>query len=99
MFYAIREIGNLSKEQSQFFGGCIILAMKYLHGRNIMYRDLKPENVLLDFQGRAKLADFGCCKQDLLSSTLTGTPEYVAPEMILGRPYSCAVDWWSLGVI
>jgi len=99
LFSAIRDIGFLSKAHTQFFSGSIALALEYLHGRNIMYRDLKPENVLLDFQGRAKLADFGCCKQDLLSSTLTGTPEYVAPEMILGRPYSCAVDWWSLGVI
>ncbi|CAJ1362555.1 unnamed protein product [Effrenium voratum] len=99
LFTAIREIGNLSKRQSQFFGGCITLALEYLHGRSIMYRDLKPENVVLDFRGNAKLVDFGCCKKCLQSNTLVGTPEYFAPESIIGKGYTCAVDWWALGVM
>lgn len=99
LFYAIREIGNLSKAQSQFYSASIVLALEYLHGRNIMYRDLKPENVLLDFAGNAKLVDFGCCKKALRTSTLVGTPEYLAPEVILGKGYTCAIDWWALGVM
>eukprot|EP00913_Durusdinium_trenchii_P004420 g4099.t1 len=99
LFTAIREIGNLSKRQSQFFGGCITLALEYLHARSIMYRDLKPENVVLDFRGNAKLVDFGCCKKSLQSNTLVGTPEYFAPESIIGKGYTCAVDWWALGVM
>jgi len=99
LFYAIREIGNLTKEQAQFYGGSIALALEYLHARSIMYRDLKPENVLLDFEGNAKLVDFGCCKKALRTNTLVGTPEYFAPETILGKGYTCAIDWWALGVM
>merc|ERR1712050_31809 len=99
LFYAIREIGNLSKTQSQFYSGSIALALEYLHARGIMYRDLKPENVLLDFEGNAKLVDFGCCKKALRTNTLVGTPEYFAPETILGKGYTCGIDWWALGVM
>lgn len=99
LFYAIREIGMLTKLQSQFYSASIVLALEYLHARSIMYRDLKPENVLLDFSGNAKLVDFGCCKKDTRTKTLVGTPEYLAPEVILGKGYTCVVDWWSLGVM
>eukprot|EP00746_Dinoflagellata_sp_MGD_P085157 gnl/MRDRNA2_/MRDRNA2_33732_c0_seq1.p1 gnl/MRDRNA2_/MRDRNA2_33732_c0~~gnl/MRDRNA2_/MRDRNA2_33732_c0_seq1.p1 ORF type:complete len:943 (-),score=211.95 gnl/MRDRNA2_/MRDRNA2_33732_c0_seq1:16-2844(-) len=99
LFFAIREIGMLTKQQTQFYSGSIILALENLHERGIMYRDLKPENVLLDFQGNTKMVDFGCCKKALRSYTLVGTPEYLAPEVILGKGYTCAVDWWSLGVM
>jgi cGMP-dependent protein kinase len=99
MFYAIREIGNLTKEQTQFFSASIMLALEYLHARTIMYRDLKPENVLLDLKGNAKLVDVGCCKRALRTNTLVGTPEYFAPEVILGKGYTCAIDWWALGVM
>mmetsp|Transcript_40373 Transcript_40373/g.72498 ORF Transcript_40373/g.72498 Transcript_40373/m.72498 type:complete len:947 (-) Transcript_40373:74-2914(-) len=99
LFTVIREIGNLTKTQAQFFGGSIVLALEYLHGRSIIYRDLKPENLVLDFQGYAKLVDFGCCKKCLRTSTLVGTPEYFAPESIVGKGYGAAVDWWALGVM
>jgi len=99
LFYAIREIGNLSKDQCQFYISSIVLALEYLHARSILYRDLKPENVLLDFRGNAKLVDFGCCKQCLRTNTLVGTPEYFAPETILGKGYTCAIDWWAVGVM
>merc|ERR1719487_1649130 len=91
LFYAIRDIGVLSKLQAQFFSGSITLAIEFLHARGIMYRDLKPENVLLDFAGKAKLVDFGCCKQELRTSTFIGTPEYLAPEIIIGQGYTCVV--------
>eukprot|EP00929_Paragymnodinium_shiwhaense_P065667 TRINITY_DN328_c1_g1_i1.p1 TRINITY_DN328_c1_g1~~TRINITY_DN328_c1_g1_i1.p1 ORF type:complete len:894 (-),score=239.89 TRINITY_DN328_c1_g1_i1:195-2876(-) len=99
LFLAIRSIGILTLLQTQFFSGSITLAIEYLHARGIMYRDLKPENVLLDFKGNTKLVDFGCCKKALRTSTLTGTPEYLAPEVITGKGYTCVVDWWSLGVM
>jgi cGMP-dependent protein kinase len=100
LFYAIREIGFLTKEHSQFFSGSIVLGLEYLHARGIMYRDLKPENVLLDFQGIAKLVDFGCCKKESRTHTLIGTPEYMAPEVIRNQQgYTCTCDWWSLGVM
>merc|ERR1719436_2297113 len=75
---------------AQFYAGSIVLALEYLHGRSIMYRDLKPEN---------ELVDFGCYKKALRTSTLVGTPEYLAPEVILGKGYTGAVDWWALGVM
>lgn len=99
LFYAIRLIGALNKLQCQFFSGSIALGIEYLHGRGIMYRDLKPENVLLDFAGRAKLVDFGCCKKEIRANTLVGTPEYLAPEVIKGKGYTKSIDWWSLGVM
>jgi len=99
LFYAIREIECLTKEQAQFYGGCVVLALGYLHGLGIMHRDVKPENVLLDFDGNAKLVDFGCCKKAMRTSSLVGTPEYLAPEVILGRGYTCARDWWAVGVM
>merc|ERR1719486_619538 len=99
LFFAIREIGQLTKGQSQFYSASIVLALEYLHARGIMYRDLKPENVLLDFKGNAKLVDFGCCKKETRTKTLVGTPEYLAPEVILAKHYGCVIDWWSLGVM
>jgi len=99
LFYAIREIGNLTKEMALYYTASICLALEYLHARNIMYRDLKPENILLDFSGNAKMVDFGCCKQCLRTNTLVGTPEYFAPETIIGKGYTCAIDWWALGVM
>eukprot|EP00746_Dinoflagellata_sp_MGD_P152325 gnl/MRDRNA2_/MRDRNA2_83579_c0_seq4.p1 gnl/MRDRNA2_/MRDRNA2_83579_c0~~gnl/MRDRNA2_/MRDRNA2_83579_c0_seq4.p1 ORF type:complete len:965 (-),score=184.82 gnl/MRDRNA2_/MRDRNA2_83579_c0_seq4:24-2918(-) len=99
LFFAIREIGMLTKKQSQFFISSITLALEYLHERDIIYRDLKPENVILDFNGYAKLVDFGCCKQAKRTYTLLGTPQYMSPEVIKGKGYGCNTDWWSLGVM
>jgi len=99
LFSAIRDIGMLNKAQIQFFSGSIILAIDYLHERAIMYRDLKPENVMLDEEGNTKLVDFGCCRQASRTYTLVGTPEYLAPEVILARGYNHSADWWSLGVM
>ncbi|VWU49858.1 cGMP-dependent protein kinase [Hepatocystis sp. ex Piliocolobus tephrosceles] len=99
LYDAIRKLGLLSKSQSQFYLGSLILAIEYLHERNIVYRDLKPENILLDKQGYVKLIDFGCAKKiQTRAYTLIGTPHYMAPEVILGKGYGCTVDIWALGV-
>jgi cGMP-dependent protein kinase 1 len=89
----------LTRAQSQFYSSSILLALEYLHDRKIIYRDLKPENVLLDSDGRTKLTDFGCSKAADRTYTIVGTPEYLAPEIILGRGYTNLVDFWSLGVV
>mmetsp|Transcript_48213 Transcript_48213/g.138447 ORF Transcript_48213/g.138447 Transcript_48213/m.138447 type:complete len:412 (-) Transcript_48213:327-1562(-) len=99
LFGAIRQIGVLQKQHVRFYAGSITLALEHLHQQGVMYRDLKPENVLLDGQGRAKLVDFGCCKVAPKANTLVGTSEYMAPEVILGRGYTNVIDWWALGVV
>jgi cGMP-dependent protein kinase len=99
LFTAIREIGMLTTPQCHFYSGSVILAIDYVHKCRLMYRDLKPENVLLDDQGFVKLVDFGTAKEGLSSYTLVGTPEYLAPEVILGKGYTFAADWWSTGVM
>jgi cGMP-dependent protein kinase len=67
LFTAIREIGMLTKSQAQFYAGSVILAIEYVHKCRLMYRDLKPENVLLDEQGFVKLVDFGTAKEGFSS--------------------------------
>jgi serum/glucocorticoid-regulated kinase 2 len=68
-----------------------------------LYSDLKPENILLDYTGHISLCDFGLCKlnmgDDETTNTFCGTPEYLAPELLLGHGYTRAVDWWTLGVL
>lgn len=100
LFDVIREIGILSKEQTQFYGGSIILALEYLHEKKFIYRDIKPENIMVLYtNGYVKLIDFGTAKKiEDRTSTIIGTPYYMAPEIILGQGYSFQVDFWSLAV-
>lgn len=78
----------------------IVVTFEFLHSLKIAYRDLKPENLLIDRDGHIKLTDFGFAKKiDDKSYTLCGTPEYLAPEVILGQGHNHGVDWWALGVL
>jgi serine/threonine protein kinase len=82
----------------------LVLALGHLHLLGVVFRDLKPENVLLDAQGHCKLVDFGLCKDGIESyesgtSSFCGTPEYIAPEILERRPYGKAVDFWNLGMV
>ncbi|GAB0094504.1 cGMP-dependent protein kinase [Sergentomyia squamirostris] len=86
---------------SKFFTACVVAAFEYLHTRNIVYRDLKPENLMLDAKGYVKLIDFGFAKvigHTQKTWTFAGTPEYVAPEIILNKGHDRAVDYWALGI-
>ncbi|KAK7576358.1 hypothetical protein V9T40_012644 [Parthenolecanium corni] len=83
-----------------FYAAEIVIALDYLHARNIVYRDLKPENLLLDRDGHLKITDFGFAKKLTDRTwTLCGTPEYLAPEIIQSKGHNKAVDWWALGVL
>ena len=82
-----------------FYTSEIVLALSYLHSQGVLYRDLKPENVLLDSKGHVKLTDFGFAKETERSFTLCGTPEYIAPEVIERKGHGVRADWWSLGVL
>ena len=101
IFTRLLQCGTLDEGAAKFYFGCIVMAMKALHANNCVYRDLKPENVLLDRLGYAKLGDFGFAKP-LERSGRTyshcGTPEYVAPEMLANGGHTFAVDWWALGI-
>lgn len=73
---------------------------EYLHTKNIIYRDLKPENLLIADDGYLKLTDFGFAKVvEGRTYTLCGTPEYLAPEILLNKGHGKAVDWWTLGIL
>lgn len=92
--------GLLDADETAFFTSQLVLAFDYLHQQNIVYRDLKPENLLIDRHGFIKITDFGFAKKvDFKTYTLCGTPEYLAPEIILNKGHGTGVDWWTLGVL
>ena len=99
LFEVIREIGFLSKEQTQFYGASMLLAIDYLHKNKIVYRDCKPENVMVNEKSYIKIIDFGTVKEiKERTSTIVGTAHYMAPEVIKGMGYSFQVDIWSIAV-
>ena len=97
----LRSIDHLTPRQIQFYAACVVEALAYLHSLNIVYRDMKPENMVLGVDGYLKLTDFGLTKSLDKGDTFTfcGTKDYMAPEVIVGRGYGLAVDWWGLGIL
>lgn len=103
LFFHLQRAGRFDEDRARFYTTQLILALEHLHKNNIVYRDLKPENVLIDEDGFAKITDFGLSKENITDNHQTnsfcGTPEYLAPEILARKGHGKAVDWWSLGAI
>eukprot|EP00163_Fabomonas_tropica_P016260 TRINITY_DN2923_c0_g2_i1.p1 TRINITY_DN2923_c0_g2~~TRINITY_DN2923_c0_g2_i1.p1 ORF type:complete len:330 (-),score=70.24 TRINITY_DN2923_c0_g2_i1:140-1129(-) len=100
LFSHLRLAGRFPNEVTRFYTAEIVTAFQYLHSMDIIYRDLKPENLLLDREGHIKITDFGFAKRiEDRTWTLCGTPEYLAPEIIQSKGHGKAVDWWALGIL
>lgn len=98
----VKMLQGMSENLARFYIGSLVLALEYLHEHNIVYRDLKPENVFICSKGYIKLGDFGFAKileNGNRTYTFCGTPGYVAPENVLAHGYNFSVDWWGLGIL
>jgi protein kinase X len=100
LFTYLRSVLFLKNAHAKFYAAQVVNMIEYLHSKSIVYRDLKPENILIDNRGYLKLTDFGLAKIIVdRTYTVCGTPEYLAPEILLQKGHGLAVDWWCLGVL
>jgi len=104
LFFHLGKMGRFPEDRAKFYAAQITLALEYVHTLGVIYRDLKPENVLLDEVGNIRLTDFGLSKENVRghssgASSFCGTPEYIAPEVLKRQGHGRAVDWWSLGAL
>eukprot|EP01083_Nonionella_stella_P009830 28130_1 len=103
LFFHLSKAGRFTEDRTRFYIAEIVLAVDYLHSKDIIYRDLKPENILLDSVGHVKITDFGLCKENVPDNvsahSFCGTPEYLAPEILRKVGHGKAADWWTLGAL
>ena len=103
LFFYLSQIGRFKEDAARFYASNILLALHHLHSQHILYRDLKPENVLVDKEGYVKIADFGLSKENVQghneAKSICGTAEYLAPEILQRMGHGKASDWWSFGAI
>lgn len=101
LFSVLRARSSFDVATARFYAASVVLAFEYMHSKDIVYRDLKPENLLLDGKGYLKITDFGFAKilKNDRTWTLCGTPDYLAPEVVSGQGHGKGVDWWTLGIL
>jgi len=103
LFYHLQKNGRFQEDRARFYAAEMILALECLHNNGVIYRYLKPENILVDSQGHLRITDFGLSKikekEEEVAFSFCGTPEYIAPEIIRGAGYGKEIDYWSLGLI
>jgi serine/threonine protein kinase len=99
----IQERKRFHQGRARFYACEVLTAIQYFHANGIIYRDLKLDNILLCADGHIKVADYGICKENMTygstTATFCGTPDYMAPEILMNRKYGISVDWWSFGVL
>ncbi|CAI4223979.1 unnamed protein product [Auanema sp. JU1783] len=103
LMFQIQRARKFDESRARFYAAEVTCALQFLHRNEVIYRDLKLDNILLDAEGHCRLADFGMCKEGItkekLTSTFCGTPDYIAPEILQELEYGVSVDWWALGVL
>jgi serum/glucocorticoid-regulated kinase 2 len=101
LFFHLREARKFDEPRAMFYAAQILLGIEHLHSLGIVYRDLKPENVIMDDVGNVCLTDFGMAKrlEEEFTMSFCGTPEYLAPEIITCRGHGKTADWWSFGIM
>ncbi|KAL6080430.1 PHprotein kinase domain containing protein [Balamuthia mandrillaris] len=104
LFFHLQKEKTFNPDRVRFYAAEIVLGLEYLHKQGVIYRDLKPENLLLTADGHICMTDFGISKEGLhckddRTATFCGTPEYLAPEVLEGKGYGKEVDWWSFGTL
>ncbi|BFU24294.1 PH domain containing protein kinase, putative [Entamoeba histolytica HM-1:IMSS-B] len=103
LYYRLIQEKSFCESRTQFYISQVILALECLHQMNIIYRDVKLENVLICEDGYLRLTDFGLSKENVsgneTTATFCGTPEYLSPEVVLAEPYTNVIDWWGVGIM
>lgn len=104
LFFHLSRHRRFPETWTRFYAAELLLALAHLHSKGIIYRDLKPENVLLDAEGHVKLGDFGLAKANIShpykgATSMCGTPEYMAPEILQGLGHGFCADYWGLGML